>query len=108
MTQKFSTYFYWECQTIYSNSYLKLHISYLFHLFVDMYMLKGSFKKKLDYARLIFSLKKFQEMGTKSLFLTFQNSFSASYFQYLKNHLTKIIHWTDYRMIIERSNYSES
>ena len=49
MTQKFSLYIYWECQTIYLNF-------------------------------LIFSVKKFQEMGTKSLFLSFQNSFSASYF----------------------------
>ena len=27
----------------------------------------------------MFTFKKFQEMGTKSLFLSFQNSFSASY-----------------------------
>ena len=38
-------------------------------------------KKQLDFARLIFSVKKFQEMGTKSLFLCLQNSFSDSYFQ---------------------------
>ena len=35
---------------------------------------------KHDFARLIFFLKKFQEMRTKSLFLRFQNSFSAGYF----------------------------
>ena len=80
MTQKLSMYFYWEIQTIYSNSYLKLHNSYLFHLFVDMYILKDFFLKKHDFARLIFSVKKFQEMGTKSLFLTLEKSFSASYF----------------------------
>ena len=53
----------------------------LLHLFVDMSILKSSFqkkKKKNDFARLIFPLNKFQEMGTKSL--SFQNSFSASYF----------------------------
>ena len=38
-------------------------------------------KKQLDFTRLIFSVKKFQEMGTKSLFLCLQNSFSDSYFQ---------------------------
>ena len=37
-------------------------------------------KKHHDFARLIFYVKKFQEMGTKSLFLSFQNSFSACYF----------------------------
>ena len=51
----------------------------LLHLFVDMSILKSSFQKKKNYfARLIFPLNKFQEMGTKSL--SFQNSFSASYF----------------------------
>ena len=35
---------------------------------------------KHTFARLIFSFKKFQEMGTKSILLNFQNSFSASYF----------------------------
>ena len=45
-----------------------------------MYILKYFFKKRHDFARSIFAFKKFQEMGTKSLFLSFQNSFSASYF----------------------------
>ena len=39
------------------------------------------FQKKHDLARLIFSFKKFHEMGTKSVLLSFQNSFSASFFQ---------------------------
>ena len=42
--------------------------------------LKGFFFKKHDFARLIFSFRKFQVMGTKSQILSFQNSFSASYF----------------------------
>ena len=51
------------------------------HLLVDMYILKLFISsKKHDFPRLVFSVKKFQEMGTKSLFLSFQNSFSASYF----------------------------
>ena len=50
-----------------------------FHLFIDMYILIFFFFFN-DFARLIFSFKKFQEMGTKSPFLSFQNSFSASYF----------------------------
>ena len=37
---KNSLYIYWECQTIYSNSYLKLNNTHLFHLLVDMYILK--------------------------------------------------------------------
>ena len=41
---------------------------------------KVFFKKRHDFARLIFAFKKFQEMATKSLFLGFRNSFSASYF----------------------------
>ena len=46
MTRKFSLYLlYWECQTIYSNSYLKLHNTHLLHLFVDMYILKFFLKK---------------------------------------------------------------
>ena len=61
------------------NSYLKLYNTHLFHLFVDMNILK-IYLKKHDFARLMFSIKKFQEMETKFLFLSFQNSFSASYF----------------------------
>ena len=38
------------------------------------------FKKQHDFKRLIFYVKKFQEMGTKCLFMSFQNSFSGSYF----------------------------
>ena len=45
---------------------------------LDMYILK--FEKGHDFARSIFSFKKFQEVLTKSLFLSFQNSFPASYF----------------------------
>ena len=33
-------YIYWECQTTYSTSYLKLYITHLLHLFVDVYILK--------------------------------------------------------------------
>ena len=79
MTQKLSIYVV-GMSTIYSNSYLKLHNTHLLHLFVDMYILKFFFLKKHDFASLSFTVKKFQEMATKSLFLSFQNSFSASYF----------------------------
>ena len=41
---------------------------------------KDFVKKEHGFARLMFSVKKFQEMGTKSLFQNFQNSFSGSYF----------------------------
>ena len=78
--RKIPRYIYWECQTIYSTSYLKLHNTQLLYLFVDMYILKYFFLKRHDFARSIFAFKKFQEMVTKSLFLIFQNSFSASYF----------------------------
>ena len=74
-------YIYWECQTIYSDLYLKLNNTHLLHLLGDMHILKLFFSsKKHDFPRLVFSVKKFQEMGAKSLFLRFQNSFSASYF----------------------------
>ena len=36
-------YIYWECQTIYSTSYLKLLNTHLLHLFVDMYISKCFF-----------------------------------------------------------------
>ena len=38
-------YVYWECQTLYSTSYLKLDNTHLLHLFVDMYILKFFLKK---------------------------------------------------------------
>ena len=77
--QTYSNYIYWESQTIYSASYLKLHTNQLLHLFVDMYF-KVFLKTIHDFARLIFAFNKFQEVGTKSLFLSFQISLSASYF----------------------------
>ena len=52
----------------------------MLHLFVDMYILK-SFQEIHDLTRLIFAFEKFQEMRTESLFLSFQNSFLASYFR---------------------------
>ena len=45
--------------------------------------------KNHGFARLIFSFEKFQEIGTKSLFLDFQNGFSCSYFPI---SLTKMVH----------------
>ena len=104
---KNSLYIYWERQTIHSNPYLKLHNNHLLHLFVDMSIL-SFFKKKHDFARLILSVKKFQGIGTKSLVLSFQNSFSASFSQYLKNNLTKIVHWPHYGVIIESSKCWEN
>ena len=101
--RKSPLYIYWECQTIYSTLNLKLHNTHLLHLFVDMYVSKLFFKKKHDFARLIFAFKKIQEMGIKSLFLSFQKSFSVVIFQYLKSHLTKIVHWPHYGIIIESS-----
>ena len=41
--RKNARYIYWECQTIYSTSYLKLHNTQLLYLFVDMYILKYFF-----------------------------------------------------------------
>ena len=48
--------------------------------------------KNHDFARLIFSFKKFQEMGTKWLFASFQNSFSAGYFPISPELLAKVVH----------------
>ena len=42
--------------------------------------LQDFFKTRHDFLGLIFAFQKFQEMWTKSLFLSFQISFSASYF----------------------------
>ena len=45
---KNSLYIYWECQIIYSNSYLKLQNTHLLPLFFDMYI----FSKNHDFPRL--------------------------------------------------------
>ena len=42
---KNSIYIYWECQTIYSNSYLKLRNTHSLHLFIDMHI--NVFLKKI-------------------------------------------------------------
>ena len=79
MKQKFSIYLLRTSNHMFKFIFKISHI-HLLLLFVDMYILKVFFKKKHDFARLIFSVNKFQEMRTKSLFLSFQNSFSASHF----------------------------
>ena len=104
---KNSLYICWKCQTIYSNSYLNLHNIHLLHLFVDMYILKFLLKNH-DFSRLIFSFQKFQEMGTKSIFLSSKIAFQLVNFQYLKNHLTKIVHRPRYGIIFERSKCWEN
>ena len=76
-------YIHWECQTIYSTLYLKFCNPQL-----------KLFKKRHDFARLIFAFKKFQEMGTESI------AFQLVILQYLKKHLTKIVHWLHYGIII--------
>ena len=53
---------------------------YPFVVSLCCYYILKFFLKKDDYVSLIFTVKKFQDVGTKSLFLNFQNSFSASYF----------------------------
>ena len=45
MTQKFSIYLV-VISNLYSNSYLKLHNTHLFDLFIDMYILKFFFFQK--------------------------------------------------------------
>ena len=40
-------YIYWEFQTLYSTSYLKLDNTHLLHLFVDMYILKFFLRKNI-------------------------------------------------------------
>ena len=44
-----------------------------------VYFIVFFFKKKHNFARLIVSFKEFQELGTKSQLLSFQNNFTASY-----------------------------
>ena len=60
--QKHPRYIYWECQTLYSTSYLKFDNTHLLHLFVVMYILKFFFLKKHDFAKFTFSFKKFLEI----------------------------------------------
>ena len=74
----------------------------LLHLLL-ICILKFLFKKGHDFARLIFVFNKFQEMGTKSIFLSFKITFQLVIFQYLKHYLTKIVHWPHCEIIIESS-----
>ena len=64
---------------------------------------KVFFKKEHDFVRLIFAFKKFQEMRTKSLFLSFQNDFSASYFPISQEPFDENSSLTHYGIIVESS-----
>ena len=92
---KYPLYIYSGCQAIF-NFYSKLHSTPEWNSLSMKEFQMSSFvslessvlqiyafwtlKEKHDFVRLIFSLKKFQEIMTKSLFLNFQNSFLAEYF----------------------------
>ena len=105
---KNSLYIYWECQTIYSNSYLKLHNTHLMHISIDMYLFKVFFLRKPDFASLIFTIKNFKKWGQNLYFWVSKIAFQLVIFQYLKNHLTKIVHWPHYGIIIESSKCWEN
>ena len=82
MTQKSSIYLLGMSNHIFNFTFKTSQYPFVAYL-CCMYILKFFEKKKTkkhDFARLIFAFKKFQEMRTKSLFLSFQNSFSTSYF----------------------------
>ena len=68
-----------------------------------MYFKVKKKKKRHDFARLIFVFQKFEEMGTKSLFLNFQSSYSASYFPISQEPLAQnsslIPLWNDNRKL---------
>ena len=88
---KNSLYIYWECQTIYSNSYLKTSQNpFVTFLCWYLYSKVVFLFEKHDFSRLIFFVKKFQEMGTKALFGSFPNGFSASYFPVSQEPLDQI------------------
>ena len=78
--QKNPLYIYWECQTLYSTSYLKLDNTHSLHLFVDMYILKFFLKKKHDFARLTFSFKKFLEIRQNLYFCVSKIAFQLVIF----------------------------
>ena len=111
MTQKFSRYLLVMSNHIFRFIFKTSKYPFVASLCWYVYFKVVFIFLKYDFARLIFSVKKFQEMGTNSPFLSFQNSFSASYFiifQHLKSHLTKIVHWTHYWIIIESSKFWEN
>ena len=90
MTQKFSIYLLGMLnhifKFIFKTSQYPLVISCI-SLLICMFSI--FFKKKKHFATLIFSVMKFQEMATKSLFLNFENSFSASYFPISQEQLVQ-------------------
>ena len=76
-------------------------------LLVLLYILK--FKKKHDFARLIFSqLRNFKKWGKNLYFRVSKIVFQLVIFQYQRNHLTKIVHCLHYGIIIESSKWSEN
>ena len=104
MTQKFPTYLLGMSNHIFK--FIFKTAQYPFVASLCWYVYFNFFKKKHDCAR--FSFKKFQEMDTKSLFLSSNIAFQLVSFQYLKNHLTKIVHWPHYVTIIESSKCWEN
>ena len=80
MTQTFSIYLMGMLNHIFKFIFKTSQYPSVESLCLHVYFKCFFFKKKHDFARLICSIKKFQEIGTKSLFLSFQNSFSASHF----------------------------
>ena len=90
---KNSLYIYWECLTIYSNSYLKLHNTHLLRLFVDIYILKNLKKKNIILLGSFSPLRNFKKWGQNLYFWFFKIAFDQVIFQYLKNKLTKIVYW---------------
>ena len=102
MTKKFSIYLLGM-----SNHMIKFIFKssqYSFVASLCWYVCFKVFFKKYDFASLIFTVLEFQEMGTKPLLLSFQ----LVIFQYPKKHLTKIVHWPDYGIVIESSKCWEN
>ena len=101
-------YLYWECETIYSNSYSKFYNSGLLHLFVGMYIL-NFFKNENMILQGEFSpFGDFKKWGQNLYFLVSKIDFQLVVFQYLKNYLTKVVYWPHYEMTIESSNCWEN
>ena len=108
MTQKFYIYLLEMSNHIFKFIFKTLQYPFVASLCWYVYFEVFFKKKKHDFARIIFSVKKFQEWGQNVYFWVCKIAFQLVIFQYLKNNLTKIVHWPHYGIIIESCKCGEN
>ena len=103
--RKIPLYIYWKCQAMCSTSYLKPSrypwMKALMHekFFSNGLICCSSITGSLDMC--LFKVTKNIIWGQNLYFWVSKRAFRLIIFQYLKNHLPKIVHWPYYGIIIE-------